>query len=177
MAVCEYQNQGIFNMTLCDGDPSLSYWHLLLVSKQKTVVFGILKASHSLTPGPLPQKNVILKMTCFWYSKNDVFVWIPKASINMTTRFLRKKTVILTMTWIWYSKTTLLMTHAVKVVTASLKVVFQCAEDLGVRITLGSSSYHADLTSTFFISEEWTEQNPSERTEQIWKCKDLYLLA
>jgi hypothetical protein len=32
----EYQNQGIFNMTIFDGGPrGLSYWHLLLVSKQK----------------------------------------------------------------------------------------------------------------------------------------------
>jgi hypothetical protein len=30
-------------------------------------------------------------MTCFSYSKNDFFVWIPKASVNMTARFSLKK--------------------------------------------------------------------------------------
>jgi hypothetical protein len=35
MAVFEYQNQVIFNMTVFDVGPSLSYLHLLLVSKQK----------------------------------------------------------------------------------------------------------------------------------------------
>ena len=33
--VFEYQNQVIFNMTVFDGGPSLSYWHLRLVSNKK----------------------------------------------------------------------------------------------------------------------------------------------
>ena len=31
----EYQNQVLFKMTVFDGRPSLSHWHLFLVSKQK----------------------------------------------------------------------------------------------------------------------------------------------
>jgi hypothetical protein len=34
----------------------------------------------------LPRKASYWNMTCFWYSKNDVFVWKLKASVNLTTR-------------------------------------------------------------------------------------------
>jgi hypothetical protein len=34
-AVFEYQKQGIFNMAIFEGGPSLPHWHLLLVSKRK----------------------------------------------------------------------------------------------------------------------------------------------
>ena len=34
IVVFSYQNQDALNMTVFHGGPSLSYWHLLLVSKQ-----------------------------------------------------------------------------------------------------------------------------------------------
>jgi hypothetical protein len=45
IVVFEYQKQVTFNTTAFDGGPSVSHRHLLLVSKQKNVVFGILNAS------------------------------------------------------------------------------------------------------------------------------------
>jgi hypothetical protein len=35
---------------------------------------------------PPSKKKSCWKMTCFWYSNREIFVWIPKANGNMTTR-------------------------------------------------------------------------------------------
>jgi hypothetical protein len=58
-----------------------------------------------------PQKASYWKMTFFWYSKNDVFVWIQTASVSMTARVHRQKQTILKMSRFWCSRTTLFMTH------------------------------------------------------------------
>ena len=40
----------------------------------------------------LPQKTSTCKLSCFWYSKIDVFIWIPKARLKyMTLRDLPSK--------------------------------------------------------------------------------------
>ena len=91
MAVFEYQKQVIFKMTVFDGEPLLSYWHLLLVSHKKNVVFGISKASFFFQLHSIKSSSKWLFLTvnpccpfdtCFWYpTKRTSFLEYQKQVI------------------------------------------------------------------------------------------------